>query len=87
MKQKLPDWSREIKELRSGLRLTQGALADLLGISKKVVADWEQGKQQPSARRYIQLAKLARREQALWFLDHLGLDQHFLAGLLTGRAG
>ena len=82
MPKPLPEWSRRIKTLRQRRRLTQAALGKVLGVTKKVVADWEQGRQQPSAHRYIQLAKLAGGEQALWLLDQVGLDHAFLASLM-----
>lgn len=85
MARQLPQWSRRIKELRGDCDLTQKGLAEKLGISKKIVADWEQGAQEPSPRRYVQLAKLADRELALWFLGRIGLDCDYLAQLL-GKA-
>ncbi len=39
-------------------------------------------RQEPAYRRYIQLAKMAEGEQALLFLEWVGLDRKFL-----GRAG
>lgn len=85
MGRRLPPWSHQIKELRQKCGLSQRELAAKLGISRKIVADWEQGIQEPSARRYIQLAKLVRGEQALWFLDYIGLDRQFLAELAAHR--
>lgn len=82
MGRRLPAYSLQVKELRRHLGLTQKDLAAKLGIAKKIVADWEQGAQEPSARRYVELAKMAERDQALWFLGRLGLDRPFLAGLL-----
>ena len=79
----LPPWSRQIKELRQVKGLTQAGLAAELGIVKKIVAAWEQGASEPSPKRYIELAKLAYGEQALWFLGRLGLDRKFLGGLLS----
>ncbi len=63
---------------RHGVGLAQTGLASKLGITKKTVAEWEQGRQEPGPRRYIQLAKMAEGKQALWFLDHIGLDWKFL---------
>ena len=63
---------------RHGVGLTQIGLASKLGITKKSVAEWEQGRQEPSHRRYIQLAKMAEGEQVLWFLERVGLDRKFL---------
>ncbi len=78
MSRPLPKWSQQIKAFRHSAGLTQIGLASKLGITKKTVAEWEQGRQEPSARRYIQLAKTAKGEQALWFLDGVGLDRRFL---------
>ena len=78
MKQTLPKWSQQIKAFRRSVGLSQTGFASKLGITKKTVADWEQGRQEPSARRYVQLAKMAEEEQALWFLERVGLDRKFL---------
>jgi transcriptional regulator with XRE-family HTH domain len=78
MKRKLPSWSQQIKAFRRSAGLSQTGLASELGITKKTVAEWEQGRQEPGPRRYIQLAKMAKREQVLWFLEHVGLDRKYL---------
>ncbi len=82
MKRKLPSWSQQIKAFRRSVGLSQTGLASKLGITKKTVAEWDQGRQEPSAWRYIQLAKMADDEQVLWFLERVGLDRKFL-----GRVG
>ncbi len=78
MTRKLPIWSQQIKAFRRTVGLSQPGLSSKLGITKKTVAEWEQGRQEPSARRYVQLAKMAEGEQALWFLEHVGVDRKFL---------
>ncbi len=78
----LPEWSQQIKALRNDLGLSQQKLAERIEISKKVLSDWEQGAQEPSPRRYIQLAKLAGGEQAFWFLEQIELDRKFLEELV-----
>ena len=78
MSRTLPKWSQQIKAFRHGLGLTQTGLASKLGVTKKTVAEWEQGRQEPGPRRYVQLAKMAEGEQALWFLERIGLDRKFL---------
>jgi len=78
MKRKLPSWSQQIKAFRRSVGLSQTGLASKLGVTKKTVAEWEQGRQEPGPRRYIQLAKMAEREQVLWFLERVGLDRKFL---------
>ncbi len=78
MSQPLPKWSQQIKAFRRCASLTQTGLASKLNITKKTVAEWEQGRQEPGPRRYIQLAKMAEGEQVLWFLERVGLDRKFL---------
>ncbi len=78
MSRPLPKWSQQIKAFRRSTGLTQTGLASKLSITKKTVAEWEQGRQEPSARRYVQLAKMAKGEQVLWFLERVGLDRKFL---------
>jgi transcriptional regulator with XRE-family HTH domain len=78
MTRKLLSWSQRIKAFPRSVGLSQTGLASKLGITKKTVAEWEQGRQEPRPRRYIQLAKMAEGEQALWFLEHVGLDRRFL---------
>ena len=78
MTRTLPQWSQQIKAFRRNAGLSQTGLASKLGITKKTVAEWEQGRQEPSARRYVQLAKMAEGEQSLWFLERVGLDRKFL---------
>ncbi len=78
MNRPLPNWSQQIKAFRRSAGLSQTGLASKLGITKKIVGEWEQGRKEPSHRRYIQLAKMAEGEQALWFLERIGLDRKFL---------
>lgn len=78
MTRKLSSWSQQIKAFRSSVGLSQTGLASKLAITKKTVAEWEQGNQEPGPHRYIQLAKMAEGEQALWFLERIGLDRKFL---------
>ncbi len=78
MTRKLPSWSQQLKAFRRCAGLTQTGLASKLGITKKTVAEWEQGRQEPSARRYVQLARMAKGEQVLWFLERVGVDRKFL---------
>ncbi len=87
MTRKLPSWSQQIKAFRRSAGLTQPRLASKLGVTKKTVAEWEQGRQEPSARRYVQLAKMAKGEQVLWFLGRVGLDRKFLVRVCKFVAG
>ena len=47
-----------IKSLRKRHRMTQAALASVLGVRQNTVAQWETGTRTPSARRLLQIAKL-----------------------------
>jgi len=82
-------WCPRIKELRRLLGLSQTELAARLGVSKKVVADWEQGAREPAPRRYAELARLvpADSELADWFyrrlLARVGADADRLAASLS----
>ncbi len=78
MTRKLPSWSQQINAFRRCVGLSQSGLATKLGITKKTVAEWEQGRQESGPRRYIQLAKMAEGEQMLWFLERIGLGRKFL---------
>ncbi len=78
MSRPLPKWSQQIKAFRRSAGLSQTGLASKLRIAKKTVAEWEQGKQEPGPRRYIQPANMAEGEQVLWFLEGVGLDRKCL---------
>ncbi len=78
-------WCPRIKELRTLLGLSQSELAARLGVTKKLVADWEQGAREPAPRRYAALARLAPTDSDLgdWFyrrlLARVGADPRRLA--------
>jgi len=87
----LPDWSQKIKELRKALSLSQTKLGQQIGVSKKIVADWEQGSREPAPQRYAQLGRLAPPDSALgkWFyrrlLERVGAEPRRLAAALRER--
>lgn len=88
-----PDWCPKIKDLRGELDLSQEALARQLKVTKKTVAEWEQGRQPPSPERALQLARLAAPgELRRWFTRHalgrIGAEGPLvLDALLPGRVG
>jgi transcriptional regulator with XRE-family HTH domain len=55
----VPQWSRNIKSLRSGLKLSQSELGKRLNCSAMTVSRWEQGKQPPSTANYLGIGKIA----------------------------
>ena len=67
----LPSWCPKIKELRGTLGVSQEELARQLQVTKKTVAEWEQGRQPPSPERSLQLARLvAPGPLRRWFTRH-----------------
>jgi len=82
--------------LRTSIGLTQAGLADLLGISRRAVAQWEAGSTYPKAEHLKQLIVLGVQQQAfpagreaeeiraLWHAAHQKLlcDEAWLAALL-----
>src|SRR2546430_9277358 len=83
--------------LRTSLGLTQAGLADLLGVSRRAVGEWEAGSSYPKAERLQQLISLCvqqhvfepeREEEeirALWKTAHqrVLLDETWLSALLS----
>lgn len=77
------EWPTKIKHLRRGLGLSQEQLASRLAVTKKTVAEWEQGRQPLSPERTLQLARLAPRGQLRrWFTRHalarIGADPYLV---------
>jgi len=88
-----PDWCSKIKELRAEIGVSQEELARTLRVTKKTVAEWEQGRQPPSPERALQLARLAspgslRRWFTQFALGRIGAeDSMVLDALLPERRG
>jgi transcriptional regulator with XRE-family HTH domain len=78
------DYSQHIKKLRAARKLTQHDLAELLRVRPQVVASWEQGRKQPSARNYQQLAKLSPPAEAWFFLGKIGITRQFVRSKWRG---
>ena len=76
------DFSLRIKKLRKSLGLTQHGLAQKLGVLPWAVASWEQARWEPSGEHYAHLARLAKPEEAQFFLRKLGIDREMLLTLL-----
>ena len=82
--------------LRTHIGLTQAGLADLLGVSRRAVAEWEAGSTYPKAEHLKQFIALGVQQQAfpagreveeihaLWNAAHqkVLLDELWLQGLL-----
>lgn len=86
----------EMLTLRTAIGLTQARLADLLGISRRAVGEWEAGKSYPKAAHLKQMIALAVKQQAfpvgsevpeirkLWKVarQKVLLDERWLSALL-----
>jgi SOS-response transcriptional repressor LexA len=79
------DYSDQIKKLRTQLGLTQHALAELLKVRPPVVASWEQGRKEPSAKSYHELARVAPAQEAWFFLGKVGITRDFLRSKLHNQ--
>ena len=57
-------FGQEMLTLRTHIGLTQAGLADLLGVSRRAVADWEAGSSYPKAEHLKQVIALGVQQQA-----------------------
>lgn len=70
------------------MSISQTELGEHLGISKKIVADWEQGSREPAPERYAQLGRLVAADSPLaaWFhrrlVERVGADPRRLTAAL-----
>ena len=71
----VPQWSKDIRRLRSDLRLSQTAFGKILNCSAMGVSRWERGEQAPSAAFYLRMARLARRSFGWLFWNLAGLTE------------
>ena len=51
----------EVKDLRKSLNMTQQELANVIGVDRVTVANWETGRKRPSPLAQRQLARLNRK--------------------------
>lgn len=59
------DWKKSVASTRVGLRLSQNAFADLLGISVKTLHNWEQGRRRPTGAARVLLRVAARHPEVI----------------------
>jgi SOS-response transcriptional repressor LexA len=72
-KAKIPEWAREIVELRKRLGLSQAAFGQKLHYSPVAVSRWERGAKEPTAESYIRLGNLADGPASWSFWSRAGL--------------
>lgn len=63
--------NQEIREIRKSLKLTQANFALLLGVSLKLIQDWEQGKRNPVTAARVLLRVVEKYPEAVAFANGL----------------
>ena len=59
------EWKNTVADTRSKLRLSQGKLAELLGISVKTPHNWEQGRRKPTGAAGVLLRVASRHPEVV----------------------
>jgi SOS-response transcriptional repressor LexA len=72
-KTEIPEWAREIIELRKRLGLSQALLGQRLQYSAVAVSRWERGAREPTAEAYIRMGNLAEGPASWSFWSRAGL--------------
>lgn len=79
------EWAEQIRNLRQGLGISQGDLARKLDCSAMTVSRWENGLLAPSARYYIELGKLAGKQDCWFYWGRAGLQSSDVVSVLSER--
>jgi transcriptional regulator with XRE-family HTH domain len=79
------DWAEQIRNLRKELGISQSELARKLDCSAMTVSRWENGQLAPTARYYIELGKLAGKEDCWFYWERAGLQSSDVMPVLTER--
>jgi len=74
-KRRLPGYAEGIKKLRDSLHLSQAQLAERIGVSPRLVPDWEQGRKEPGMGSYIEIGKVAGPPECWFFFERAGLSK------------
>ena len=64
-KRRVVELSQDVQQIRERLGLSQSAFAALLGVSKRTLQDWEQGRRQPTGAARSRLRVADRHPEAL----------------------
>ncbi len=70
-----PEWAARIEKLRNKLGLSQTEFAKKLDVSAMAVSRWERGINEPPARSYIALGKLAGQDGCWFYWERAGLSK------------
>jgi DNA-binding transcriptional regulator YiaG len=77
-----PAWATRIEKLRSRLELSQTDFAHRLGVSAMAVSRWERGINEPPAKCYVMLGKIAGPEECWFYWERIGLTKKDVMRLL-----
>src|SRR5258707_15863088 len=78
-------WAEQIRILRQKLGISQGELARKLDCSAITVSRWENGQLAPTARYYIELGKLAGKQDCWFYWGRPRLHTRDIMHLRTQR--
>jgi phage repressor protein C with HTH and peptisase S24 domain len=79
------EWAEQIRDLRQNLAISQGELARKLDCSAMTVSRWENGQLAPTARYYVELGKLAGKQNCWFYWGRAGLQSSDVIPVLTER--
>src|SRR5258708_10193198 len=79
------EWAEQIRSLRQKLGISQGELARKLDCSAMTVSRWENGQLAPTARYYIELGKLAGKQDCCFYCGRAALQTSAIMHVLSQR--
>src|SRR3984893_3026428 len=79
------EWAEQIRNLRQKLGVSQGELARKLDCSAMTVSRWENGQLAPTARYYVELGKLAGKQDCWFYWGRAGLQSSDVMPVLSER--
>ena len=79
------DWAKRIHDLRRRRKIPQRELARLLNCSAMTISRWESGQDEPTARSYIELGKLAGKSECWFYWERAGLQSSDVVRVLPER--
>ena len=79
------EWAEQIRNLRQKLEISQGELARKLDCSAMTVSRWENGLLAPTSRYYIELGKLAGKQDCWFYWGRAGLQSSDVVPFLNER--
>ena len=79
------EWAEEIRKLRERINISQSDLARMVNCSAMTVSRWENGQLAPTAHYYIELGKLAGKNDCWFFWELAGLQSSDVIRLLPER--